>query len=112
MMFGVISGLLWTYVLVGILIDLLNTIGILLGLDTTYLGLTVLAMGNALPDSFTTISMVRRNLSADNKDKQNAAANIMMAISGCYSGQLFGLLIGFGLSMLNVTLQKGPLTFN
>jgi Ca2+/H+ antiporter len=35
-----------------------------------------------------------------------------MAISGGYAGQLFGYLVGFGISMLKVTLKKGPQTFD
>ena len=54
---GVIAGLMWTYLLVGILIDMLNALGIFLNLDSTFLGLTILAVGNALPDALTTISL-------------------------------------------------------
>ena len=78
----------YRYLLVGILIDLLNTVGVLLGLDTTYLGMTILAIGNALPDSFTTISMVRRNITVEEGETKEERAqknnNIQMAISGCY----------------------------
>lgn len=96
---GVLAGLMYTYVLVGVLIDNLNTIGIALNLSTTYLGLTILAVGNALPDALTTISLA--------KDPKTAT----MAISGGYAGQLFGLLVGFGLSMLKVTLMQGQQAF-
>ena len=97
---GVLAGLMYTYVLVGVLIDNLNTIGIVLNLSTTYLGLTILAVGNALPDALTTIKLAKNPKTAT------------MAISGGYAGQLFGLLIGFGLSMLKLTLQTGNQTFN
>ena len=50
------------------------------------LGLTILAIGNALPDALTTISII---------DDPNMA---LMAISGAYSAQLFGILVGFGFS--------------
>ena len=96
---GVLAGLMYTYVLVGVLIDNLNTIGIALNLSTTYLGLTILAVGNALPDALTTISLA--------KDPKT----VTMAISGGYAGQLFGLLVGFGLSMLKVTLMQGQQAF-
>jgi len=83
----------------GVLIDNLNTLGVVLNLSTTYLGLTILAVGNALPDALTTISLA--------KDPKTAT----MAISGGYAGQLFGLLVGFGLSMLKVTLMQGKQAF-
>ena len=97
---GVIAGLLWTYLLVGLLIDMLNALGIFLNLDSTFLGLTILAVGNALPDALTTIS-----LATDPKA-------VTMAVSGGYAGQIFGLLIGFGLAQLKQTLTVGPQVFN
>lgn len=96
---SVISGLAWTYVLVGVLIDLLNAVGVILNINNTYLGLTILAIGNALPDALTTIALAKQGLG-------------VMALSGGYAGQLFGLLVGFGLSMLKVTLAKGSQDFD
>lgn len=96
---GVISGLLWTKVLVGILIDMLNTLGVILNLPEAYLGLTILAIGNALPDALTTISLIQQGAGT-------------MAISGGYAGQLFGYLVGFGVSMLKLTLKEGKQKFN
>ena len=61
---------MWTYLASGILIDLLNFVGILIyiyllfiiigmitNLSKTYLGFTIIAMGNALPDALTTITL-------------------------------------------------------
>lgn len=97
---GVVTGLLWTYLLVGILIDMLNALGIFLNLDSTFLGLTILAVGNALPDALTTISLATDPI------------KVTMAVSGGYAGQIFGLLIGFGLAQLKQTLTVGPQVFN
>ena len=96
---AVITGLCWTYLLIGVLVDMLNTVGVILNIDNTYLGLTILAVGNALPDALVTIEMVKNPRKAT------------MAISGGYAGQLFGLLVGFGLSMLKLTLTRGPQKF-
>lgn len=96
---GVVSGLMWTYLLIGGLIDMLELLGVVLNLPETYLGLTILAIGNALPDALTTISLC----------KEGAG---VMAISGGYAGQLFGYLVGFGVSMLKVTLKKGAQEFD
>ena len=96
---SVLTGLCWTYLLVGVLVDILNTVGVIMNINNTYLGLTILAVGNALPDALTTIAMVKRPGLAT------------MAIAGGYCGQLFGLLVGFGLSMLKLTLTKGPQAF-
>ena len=91
---GVISGLMWSYVLIEGLIDLLDAVGIILNLQKAYLGLTILAIGNALPDAVTTIALSAEGLG-------------VLAISGGIAGQLFGYLVGFGISMLKLTLITG-----
>ncbi len=93
--FGVLGSLTWTYFLCGILIDVLQFIGMISNLSRTYLGLTIIAVGNALPDGVTTIAL----------SKQGYA---VMGMTGAYAGQLFGLLVGLGLAMLRKTLTSGP----
>jgi len=56
---GAFSGLLWTYVVSDVLIDLLTMVGVVCKLSTTYLSLTILAIGNALPDALTTIALAK-----------------------------------------------------
>ena len=51
-----IIGLFWIYIVSSILIDLLTCFGILFSINSTYLGLTILALGNALPDALTVIA--------------------------------------------------------
>ena len=97
---SVLSGILWTKFCCGLLVDLLTVIGYQSNLSTTYLGLTILAVGNALPDGLTTISIAK-------------SGKAMMGITGGIAGQLFGLLIGFGVAMLKMTLTSGkPLDFD
>lgn len=97
---GILTGILWTKICCGMLVNLLSLIGIMTNLSTTYLGLTILAVGNALPDGLTTISIA----------KQGQA---IMGLTGGIAGQLFGLLIGFGLAMFKQTLVVGhPLVFD
>lgn len=43
----------------GILIDLLTFVGMLSNLSTTYLGITIIAMGNALPEAVVTITLAK-----------------------------------------------------
>ena len=73
----------------------------ILNLREAYLGLTVLAIGNALPDALTTIALC----------KQGSAT---MAISGGYAGQLFGYLVGFGISLVKIIIKRRgrPIPFN
>ena len=71
-----ITGLTWSFIISSILIDLLTMIGIIAKLDSTYLGLTILAVGNALPDSLTVISLSKKGYA-------------VMGITGVYAGYLF-----------------------
>lgn len=84
---GCVSSCCWMYLLVELLVDLLNTFGMVFDLESSYLGFTVLAIGNALPDALNTIAL--------SKTGQG-----IMAISGAYNGQLFGLLVGFGIGTI------------
>jgi len=70
---GALSGLLWTYLVSGVLIDLLTMIGVICKLSTTYLSLTILAIGNALPDALTTIALAKQG-------------NAIMGLTGTYAG--------------------------
>jgi len=57
---GTILGLLWTYILSDMLIDLLNMYVVVFKLNNTYMGLTILGIGNALPDALTTIALAKK----------------------------------------------------
>ncbi|KRW99939.1 hypothetical protein PPERSA_12615 [Pseudocohnilembus persalinus] len=92
-------GLLWTYIACDMLIDLLDTFVVIFKLDQTYVGLTILGVGNALPDALTTVALAKKGYA-------------QMGITGSYAGQLFGLLIGFGLAQLKTTLVDGPQDFS
>ena len=56
---GTFAGILWTKFACETLVDLLTFVGKLTGLSSTYLGLTVIAVGNALPDGLTTIAIAK-----------------------------------------------------
>lgn len=42
------------------LIDLLNTFIVVFKLNQTYMGLTILGVGNALPDALTTVALAKK----------------------------------------------------
>lgn len=96
---GIVNGILWTKLMCTLLVDLLTVIGVLFNLPITYLGLTIIAIGNAIQDLFTTLTIA----------KQGQA---ILAITGGLVGQLFGLLVGFGISMLKSTLKSGAIPFD
>lgn len=96
---AILCGVLWTKMACGLLVDLLTFVGVLTNLSSTYLGLTVIAVGNALPDGLTTIAIARKG-------------QAVMGLTGGIVGQLFGLLVGFGVSMLKKTLYEGSQVFD
>ena len=56
---GMVCGFIQTYYVIGALIDLLQMIGIFSKLSATYMGLTIIAVGNALPDAMLTITLAK-----------------------------------------------------
>jgi len=70
---GCVSGFIWTYYVSGLLIDLLGMIGVLTKLSATYLALTIIAVGNALPDALITIKCAKEG-------------KAIMGITGGYAG--------------------------
>lgn len=91
---GLVNAVLWTKILCTTLVDLISVIGAIYSLPTTYLGLTIIAIGNAIQDLFTTLAIAQQG-------------HAILAITGGMVGQFFGLLVGFGVSMLKKTLTTG-----
>ena len=83
----------WTYCVSGILLDLLGFLGVISKLSSTYLALTIIAVGNAFPDAMLTIALAKKG-------------DAKLGITGGYAGQLFGLLVGFGLAQLKNSLTS------
>ncbi|CAD8059397.1 unnamed protein product [Paramecium sonneborni] len=89
-----IVSLVWIYCLSGILIDTLTFFGMLTNLSNSYLGMTIIAMGNALPDGIVTMTLAKQGYA-------------VMGITGAYFGQIFGLLVGLGISLIKTNLKTG-----
>lgn len=53
------TGLIWSYIVISILIDILTCIGIIAKISAVFLGLTIIAIGNALPDGLVTIALAK-----------------------------------------------------
>lgn len=70
---GMIQGFIWTYYVSGLMIDALTFVGDLTNLSATYLALTVIAVGNALPDAMLTIT-------------QAGSGKAVLGLTGGYSG--------------------------
>ncbi|XVF56798.1 hypothetical protein PTKIN_Ptkin06aG0149200 [Pterospermum kingtungense] len=87
---GFLMSMIWSYIIAQELVGLLSSIGYILGISHSILGLTVLAWGNSLGDLITNLTM------ALNGGPEGA----QVAISGCYAGPIFNTLFGLGLSLV------------
>jgi solute carrier family 24 (sodium/potassium/calcium exchanger), member 6 len=84
----------WIDTIADALVSLLNFIGILLSIPSSVLGLTLLAWGNSMSDLSADITMARKGL-----------AN--MAMTACFAGPVFNILVGLGLGFSSLAAQTG-----
>ncbi|XP_022718811.1 cation/calcium exchanger 2-like isoform X1 [Durio zibethinus] len=87
---GFLMSVIWNYIIAQELVGLLISLGYILGISHSILGLTVLAWGNSLGDLVTNLTM------ALNGGPEGA----QVAISGCYAGPIFNTLFGLGMSLV------------
>ena len=80
-----ISSMFWMDVVAGEAVAVLTALGQMWGLDMAILGLTVLAWGNSIGDLVADLSVAR-------------AGSPNMAVTACFAGPLFNMLVGLGVS--------------
>jgi len=93
-----VMSIVWIYVIANELVELLATIGHIVGLSTSILGLTVLAWGNSIGDLFADVIIAKNG-------------NGVMAAAGCWGGPVFNILIGLGLGLIQTTISDYPNPF-
>ena len=91
--------LLWVWFSANNLISLITTLGDLLNIPSTFLGITVLAFGNCISDSVLNLSLVKSGYGE-------------MALTGSIAGSLFNLLVGLGISLIKINLIEGKVKIN
>ena len=84
-----IISILWLWFITNILMDMIITVKLLLPIDIpqSFLSMTILAFGNSLPDFIVNTSLARTGYAE-------------MALSGSIGAPVFGILFGFGLSLM------------
>lgn len=94
-----ITGLFWLDFIVGIICDMINYVQLWTDASDLYLGMILLGISNSCVDMFVDYTLARKGFE-------------VMAITGIFSGQMFNLLVGFGLSCLVRGIKDSSLKFH
>ncbi|XVE62494.1 hypothetical protein DITRI_Ditri06bG0122300 [Diplodiscus trichospermus] len=87
---GFLMSVVWSYIIAQELVGLLISLGYVLGISQSILGLTVLAWGNSIGDLITNLTMALNG----------GPGGAQVAISGCYAGPIFNIVFGLGVSLI------------
>lgn len=90
---GFIVGICWIAVIADEVVSLLKTLGVILNISDSLLGLTVFAVGNSLSDLVADITVARLGYP-------------VMALSACFGGPMLNILLGIGMGGLYMTLHS------
>lgn len=92
-MLGFLVAISWIATIATEVVSLLKTLGVILDISDSLLGLTVFAVGNSLGDLVADITVARLGYP-------------VMALSACFGGPMLNILLGIGLGGLYMTLNR------
>lgn len=93
-----IMSIVWIYSITNIIVDTIDFLGLIFNIPDSFLGLTILSIGNSAPDTGLNCSLAKTGFGE-------------MAIAGTIAGPFFNLIIGLGFSLL-LKVYKGPVKFS
>jgi sodium/potassium/calcium exchanger 6 len=96
-MLGFVVAIFWIATIATEVVSLLKTLGVILNISDSLLGLTVFAVGNSLGDLVADITVARLGYP-------------VMALSACFGGPMLNILLGIGLGGLYMTVKAKPET--
>ncbi|CAM8933197.1 unnamed protein product [Rhodiola kirilowii] len=88
----------WSYITAQELVGLLVSLGFIFKVSLAILGLTVLAWGNSLGDLVTNLTIALND----------GPGGAQTALSGCYAGPIFNILVGLGFSLVGKCWREYP----
>ena len=94
---GFVVAISWIATIATEVVNLLKTLGVILNISDSLLGLTIFAVGNSLGDLVADITVARLGYP-------------VMALSACFGGPMLNILLGIGLGGLYMTVNASPKT--
>ncbi|XP_055775937.1 mitochondrial sodium/calcium exchanger protein-like isoform X2 [Salvelinus fontinalis] len=92
---GFLVSAMWISAAASEVVSILHMLGVVLSLSNNLLGLTLLAWGNSIGDCFSDITIARQGYPR-------------MALSACFGGIIFNMLIGVGIGCLIQMFNNEP----
>ncbi|KAJ6054960.1 hypothetical protein N7444_004058 [Penicillium canescens] len=96
---GFLVAISWIATIATEVVSLLKTIGVILNISDSLLGLTIFAVGNSLGDLVADITVAKLGYP-------------VMALSACFGGPMLNILLGIGLGGLYMTVHSGNARHN
>jgi len=93
-LYGFVIAATWINWIAGNLVGVLGYLGVVCHIPGSIMGMTVLAWGNSIADLTADMTMAKKGL-----------AN--MAITACFAGPIFNILVGLGLGFMSLRASTG-----